>query len=508
VPTSSRFGGVARVLRSFLGFAPRGEGGTVVSVTATANVREEAVDTPRSRDPGAFRALELMTVVSAIVCLGVALARSPDTLSRDMQDVVVWLPVVVLADLMPVTLLKPIELTMSLPVLLAAAMVFPPAVAFTLGFVGNTDRRELRRRIPFLRGLFNRSNVALSVLSASWLFHRTGGSLRAWPSAIGFAFLALLADMIVNNALAMLGAHLLFERSLPEVLRELYGGELVQFLLSYFCFGSMAVLLASVYLFAGNWGLVAFMIPVFLAHETFSNGAAVGLLAAKLRHQQQAFASVSERIVDERRDERLSVAADLHDEVLPPLFKVHLMGQVIRQDLASGRLLELDEDVPGLLAAADAANDAIRVLIRDLRRSSLGPHGLRHTLFMLARQVEAEFGVTVEAELDEVSGHPLSHLLAFQVAREAINNAVKYADGSMIRVALIQGDADFRLIVEDHGPGFRVESVDANRHFGLQLMRERVELCGGTIVIDSQPGVGTTVAVRFPVEQRRSSFGT
>jgi signal transduction histidine kinase len=475
-----------------------------VSVTTAVDVEREALNAPRAEDPSSFRALEVATIAVAVGFLAVAVTRSHDTLFQDLSDVAIWLPVVVLADLMPVTLRNPIELAMSLPVLLAAGMVFPPVVAFTLGFIGNTDRRELRRRIPLLRGLFNRSNVALSVLSASWLFHQTGGSLRSWPSAIGFAFLALITDMIVNNALAMLGAHFLFEKSLPDVLRELYGGDWAHFLLGYFCFGSMAILLASVYLFAGAWGLVAFMIPVFLAHEMFSNGAALGLLAARLRHQQQAFASVSERIVDERRDERLSVAADLHDEVLPPLFKVHLMGQVIRQDLANGRLLELDEDVPGLLAAAEAANDAIRVLIRDLRRSSLGPHGLRHTLFMLARQVETEFGVTVEAELDEVSGHPLSHLLAYQVAREAINNAVKYANGSAIRLALIQGESEFRLIVEDHGPGFRQEKVDTNRHFGLQLMRERVELCGGTIVIDSRPGMGTTVAVRFPAEQTRS----
>jgi signal transduction histidine kinase len=471
-----------------------------VSVSTREAVLESGIGGDSSREPTAFRTFEIVTVGVAFACLGLAVARGHEALRNDILDVGVWLPVVILADLMPVTLRKPVELTMSLPVLLAAGMVFPPVVAFTLGFVGNTDRRELRRRIPVARGLFNRSNVALSVLAASWLFHRTGASLHAWPSAIGLAFLALIADMVVNNTLALLGAHLLFERPVDEVVRDVYGPHWKQFLLGYFCFGSMAILLASVYLFAGNWGLVAFMIPVVLAHEMFSNGAALGFLTARLRHQQRAFASVSERVADERRDERLSVAADLHDEVLPPLFKVHLMGQVIRQDLASGRLLELDEDVPGLLAAADAANDAIRVLIRDLRRSALGARGLRHTLFMLARQVEAEFGVTIDAELDDVSGHPLSHLLAYQVAREAINNSVKHARGSRIRLALIRGDTDFRLIVEDQGPGFATEAVDLDRHFGLQLMRERVELCGGTIVINSQPGMGTTVAVRFPIE--------
>jgi signal transduction histidine kinase len=279
-----------------------------------------------------------------------------------------------------------------------------------------------------------------------------------------------------------------------------YGhGRPMQFLLSYVCFGLMAVLLASVFLFAGNWGLVAFIIPVLLAHEMFSSGTALGLASRRIRHQQRAFAALSQRISDERRDERLTVAADLHDEVLPPLFKVHLMGQVIRQDLVSGRLLELDDDVPGLLNAAEAANDAIRVLIRDLRKSSLGPHGLRYTIQMLARQVEDEFGVVIECRLEEVSGTPLAQLLAYQIAREAITNSVKHANRSPIRVVLIEEEDHFRLVIADEGPGFRLESVDGEKHFGLHLMRERVELCGGTIVIDSELGKGTCVVARFPL---------
>ena len=47
----------------------------------------------------------------------------------------------------------------------------------------------------------------------------------------------------------------------------------------------------------------------------------------------------------------MALAGELHDEVLPALFKVHLMGQVLKQDLASGQLLQLEEDLPGLLDA-------------------------------------------------------------------------------------------------------------------------------------------------------------
>jgi hypothetical protein len=46
-------------------------------------------------------------------------------------------------------------------------------------------------------------------------------------------------------------------------------------------------------------------------------------------------------MVSERRDERLSIAAGLHDDVMPPLFRVHLLGQVLRQELATGQLLAM-----------------------------------------------------------------------------------------------------------------------------------------------------------------------
>ncbi len=91
----------------------------------------------------------------------------------------------------------------------------------------------------------------------------------------------------------------------------------------------------------------------------------------------------------ERKDERLALAGELHDEVLPSLFKVHLMGQVLKQDLAAGRLLELDDDLPELLLATDAAQRAIRDLLGDLRRSPLGAAGLVPTVRMLVDQLAA-----------------------------------------------------------------------------------------------------------------------
>jgi hypothetical protein len=73
-----------------------------------------------------------------------------------MLALLLWLPIVALSDLMPVVLWNSIELTMSLPVLLAAGMLFHPFSVFLLALAATTDRREIHREISILRSLFNR----------------------------------------------------------------------------------------------------------------------------------------------------------------------------------------------------------------------------------------------------------------------------------------------------------------------------------------------------------------
>lgn len=219
-----------------------------------------------------------------------------------------------------------------------------------------------------------------------------------------------------------------------------------------------------------------------------------------LERSHRALKTVTKRIADERRDERLNVAAGLHDEVLPPLYKVHLMGQVLRQDLASGRLLALEDDLPELLDATERASEAMRVVIRELRRSSLGPGGLTETLRLLVKHFEQECDARFSVELEDVGGAPLIQLLVYQVAREALYNAVRHSGASEIRVRLVREATDMRIVVSDNGRGFDPDAVDSAAHFGLQLVRERVELAGGLVRVESRPGGGTELIARLPAE--------
>ena len=421
-----------------------------------------------------------------------------------LSELMPWLVVVVIADLMPVPIWGSVELMMSFPVLLASALVFPPYMAASLSFIGTLDLREFRGEISPLRDLYNRSNVTASVLAASWIFHQFGVSISAWPEVLALALLALIADMIVNFSLVILGAHLLTGLSPGRLWTNVYGGTNPEvFLCGYACFGLLAVLMATVYWAAGNAGLVAFAIPLFLARQMFIHWKRLGDANRAIEQKERALSVVASRIVDERRDERLALAAGIHDEVLPPLYKVHLMGQVVKNDLASGRLLDLEVDVPDLIHAVESADSALRDMVRDLRRATIGPGGLTETLRLLVAEVEATTHARVETNIRPVAGSPLTHLLVYQLAREALSNAARHAKATAIVLVLDQDDESVRLRVTDNGQGFSLFGVDTSSHFGLQLMQERVELAGGLLYIDSHPGEGTTVLARLPIEGRR-----
>lgn len=459
--------------------------------------------TSPTSEPLRLKILE-WTIFALVCCLLVALA--PQTLGSiraELPSLAAWVALVVITDLLPVTA-GSYTIALSFPILLAAGMVYPAVTAGLIAFIGSSDLREIHREISVGHGLYNRSQIALSVMAASLSFHWMHGDPQVWPFVLLAALSGLIVDFIANMSMVVLYGYFARGNSVGKILSGLLGWQSWPILLSYMCFGLVAVLLAVVYQIAGNWGLLTFIIPVALARQVFVQTARLRDMTDRISEKTRALMAVSEKIADERRDERLTVAAGLHDEVLPPLYRVHLMGEVIRQDLASGRLLALEDDVPDLLKAAESASDATRLLIRDLRRSPLGAGGLAETLRLLVQQLEIECTTKIHLEVEAVGGSPVVQLLAYQVAREAIRNAIRHAQATNVWVSLQREGTDMRLIVQDDGRGFRQESVKRDEHFGLQLMQERVELAGGIFHIAAEPDQGTQLVARFPAETSES----
>jgi signal transduction histidine kinase len=411
---------------------------------------------------------------------------------------VVWIAVVAAVGAASLPFDSGQALALDMPVLLSVGYLFGPIVAGATAFAAYIDPRELRGEIPVGKGLFNRAQTSLSVMAATGIFVLVSRGGESWPVALFAAFMAVGTDCLVNYG-TVVSVLCLHERIRPlDGFSRLYFGSLPEFALTYASFGLLSLMLAEIFKSVGAWSLLVFLIPVLLARQAFVGNKRLARAGRRLETQAEALRDVAAAMADERREERLSLAAGLHDEVLPPLFRVHLMGQVLRQDLASGRLLALEEDLPTLLGATETASESMRVLIRSLRDSPLGTGGLAETLRLLVRFMEQESTARITLSCEPVGGTPLIQLLAYQVAREALRNALRHSKASEVIIGVVDQDGDLRITVEDDGIGFDPQSVDQKTHFGLALMRERIEISGGVIYVDSRIGEGTRIIARLP----------
>jgi signal transduction histidine kinase len=449
-------------------------------------------------EPVLLRALFFVSSLIVVGALTVGLVAQWSSVRPEILTIGLWAAVAAIGDLLPVRLWGGVTLSMSLPITLAAGMVLSPLQAGIVAFTSSLDPREFRGQVTLARALYNRSQVAISVLAASAAFHGLHGNAANWPEVLIPGLVSIAVDSAINIMLVMVHMAFLMHLTPAEVLSGVHGDAPIEHAAGYVCLGLMALLLSTAYITAGESGLVAFLVPLVLARQMFLRGRRLEEAARQLESKDRALVVVADQTLQERRDERMAVAGELHDEVLPPLFKVHLMGQVLRQDLNSGRLLDLDVDIPELLAATEEAQRSVRCLVRDLRQSSLGPGGLNSTLELFARQLESAGSCRIHFQLAEVGGTSLVQLITYQIAREALNNAARHAKATRINVALGREGDWIRLVVEDDGVGFDVRHVNRDSHFGLQLMTERVEAVHGTLFVDSQIGSGTRIVALIP----------
>ena len=458
--------------------------------------RRRQPDAGTHEPPLAKAFLWTVSLLVAIVALpGAARLAGNDA---ELVELALWAAIVAAVDLVPVRVWGSVSVSMSFPVTLAAGMIFLPTEAALIAFIGSFDPRELRGGVSLAKSVFNRSQVAASVMAGSALFHVMDGDILDWPRVLLPGAAALLLDAGVNFVLVA-SAVSIEDRSAPRgVFQKMFGASPLHYLAGYLLLGLLALPLAAAVAVGGVWALLLFLAPLVLAREMFRQTQQVLYATERIRQKDAALRGAAGEVARERKDERLALAGELHDEVLPSLFKVHLMGQVLKQDLAAGRLLELDDDLPELLLATDAAQRAIRDLLGDLRRSPLGAAGLVPTVRMLVDQLAAAGSPPVDLEEEEFDSTPLAQLLAYQVIREALHNAAKHSQASRIAVRLWADETMVRVSVTDDGSGFDWFRVDGNRHFGLQIMKERLEAAGGHMSIDSRLGSGTTVGASIP----------
>lgn len=448
-------------------------------------------DTPQ------FKVFAIAIVSATSLLLAIASLKAIGQ-STGPLELLAWMGLTALAGVMPVGPGRGPRLAMDLPLLLAAAFTLGPFAAGLVALAGSVDIRELRREITLTRALWNRSQTALSVMAASLTFMTLGG-LHEWPRTGLVALLALGADGIVNYVIVGFGTSLRTGIGFIDALTVMRIGSLRTFLSSYVCFGFLGVLIAEAYATFGLPGVVGSLAPVVLGSQAFLHRFRLDRAEQSLAATSDALRRVDERIAEERRDERSRIAEALHDEVLQDLYNVTIRAQVLRQDLLTGRLLELEDDLPAVIRASEAAVEDLREVIQGLRSATIGHAGLLETLTLFANHLGGDSNLKVVLSLDPlIRSTPERELIVYQIAREALTNCARHALARTAWLTLRRGgDKVCELVVEDDGCGFDVDARKSHGHFGLELMRERAASIAAELDLRSSPGAGTVVELRF-----------
>ena len=412
---------------------------------------------------------------------------------------VFWTVIIAVVELLPVPAWRSLQVGTGFPLYTAAAFIYSPALAGLIALLGSSDPRELRQQVRPLRAVFNRTQLALSIYAASATFHALGGSAVEWSGRLAIAApLAVLVFHLFNTVFVSVAVALTYEIRVSKVLRRMRIGNPLEFLISYLGLGLLGVTLARLYVDVGWWAVAAFVMPLLLARQMFFRTRTLEEATAELKDREVVLRALSNRMAEERQDERQQIAGYLHDDLAQVLYRMALHLDISEKQLEKGRPEKARQEIASLRESRDRAMQLIRALIRDLHRSPLGRAGLSEALNSYAQEVERDTGIRILTSFEDVEMAPPVQLLCYHVAREAVMNAIKHAEASSISISLEPTEEGARLRVADDGMGFDVEAGEPEGHYGLTMMKERAQVSGGEFKIESAEGEGTTVIADFP----------
>lgn len=223
----------------------------------------------------------------------------------------------------------------------------------------------------------------------------------------------------------------------------------------------------------------------------------------ELKRKEAIRARLLAQTVTAQEQERERISRELHDET----------GQALTALLVQLKLFERMPDMNAVSALAQDLRelvvqtlDEVRRLARDLRPSTLNDLGLVPTLDWYIKAYRQNTTLDVEFIVDVPEGARLmrlTELILYRVVQEALTNVVRHASAAHVSVRLEQDDKAVRLSIRDDGAGFDVANTlnAQERSLGLLGMRERIELIGATLRLDSAPGKGTCLQVEVALNE-------
>jgi signal transduction histidine kinase len=205
-------------------------------------------------------------------------------------------------------------------------------------------------------------------------------------------------------------------------------------------------------------------------------------------------------------EERRRIYRELHDRVLQLLSSVRLRAEVCRHELLD-QSQTLEKELETIEETTEKAITEIRRLLANTeRQSDLRTGTLERRLREELAIFRARAGLKLEFEC-AIKAHSLPREIERELyfaLREGLINVIRHARASELKLNLSQEGNTCTAILQDNGSGFDLAVTEGSSHYGVRIMRERIENLGGQFTVETAPGKGTRISIVIPLNKKKS----
>ena len=217
---------------------------------------------------------------------------------------------------------------------------------------------------------------------------------------------------------------------------------------------------------------------------------------------QKNLRQLTHQIIMAQEEERKEISRELHDEVVQTLVGINVELSALGKGASIG-LHNLKEKIAHTQRLVENSVNEVHRFARELRPAVLDDLGLIPALHAysknLAERKKLKIHMTAFGGVEALGA--TKRTVLFRVAQEALTNVARHAHATQVKMSISEISGAIRMMISDNGRAFHVErtlSARSHNRLGLVGMKERVEMVGGKLIIDSKVGVGTTVRAEIP----------
>jgi PAS domain S-box-containing protein len=322
------------------------------------------------------------------------------------------------------------------------------------------------------------------------------GAVTLIPDGTIFYCNSRFAEMVHEAPERLIGVR--FQDLLPEEQKENFNANILgagrEGLRGEFC------------LVSGNEQCVPVQLSSYQLRAEDANG--IAIIATDISERKQAESKIrtlASALTIAEQEERHRISQVLHDDLQQRLFAIRAQLSFLLEAFTSDNVQpDVQFSVDQVQSWLSEAINITRNLSVDISPSVLQGDGISEAIVWLSSRMKEQYGLQLDVQIKNDLRHLPDHMRVtlFQAVREMLFNVVKHSGTLQATVLLEKLDGDGCITIWDSGNGFDAKTimVDPQSTHGLMIVRDRLNLVGGVLDVDSLPGDGTRVKIEFPLD--------